>query len=362
MSSVPNIAIVASCDRGYLPAACCLLKSVQDHLPSDATAQLFLVICDVSADDIREAERFFSKREMSVRIVVPDFVDRLIKPVQSRWPRAAYLRLYFDLLFDKTFDRVVYLDSDMRVRAPLAPLLEAELRGQPVGAVHDFIYYLSGNIRRCRRKLFLSDGSGYLQSGVMVFDWPKILAGDYLARARKFLSDYPDNCKEAPDQDALNAVLEGAWTPLDPRWNLHELYLTYRGHLTPYIEHYTSTKPWSKKRPRTWRHAAEWYRRELRDTAWAGFVEPQTLLDRFRTWLAYFGLHYSPKLRDAVADFAPFVLDWAGKPRQRDDNDILPWIPRRRADVERMADALVKEARRECPPLVRPESILETPL
>jgi lipopolysaccharide biosynthesis glycosyltransferase len=244
------------------------------------------------------------------------------------------------------------------VRARLNSLLAADLRGRPVAAVHDFIYYLTGNIRRRRRDLFLAQDAPYLQSGVMVFDWPATIADGVLARARKFLEDYPDRCQEAPDQDALNAVLKGKWTPLDPRWNLHETYLHFGGRHLPFIEHYTSVKPWSKRRPKAWDEAAAWYAAALAGTAWTDFVEPQSVLDRTAARLHYAKFRYSPRIRDVLAARAPMVLDVLGVRRVRDEAQPLPWAPRSRAHVEIMTDALIAEAEGRRQRIAPPEKVL----
>ena len=351
-------AIAAATDRGYLPAACCQLLSTARHLPSEDAADLFLVLCDVSPEDVAEAERFFAERKVKAKILTPFEIADRIKPIGNRWPRAAYLRLYFDSIFGPEYHRLIYFDSDTRVRAPLGPLLEADLRGQPVGAVHDFIYYLTGNIRRRRRDLFLRPDAPYLQSGVMVFDWLATLADGGLARARQFLLDHPERCQEAPDQDALNAVFADKWTPLDPRWNLHETYLMFGGARRPFIEHYTSTKPWSRRRPKAWRDAADWYVSELAGTAWSGFVEPQTARDRLNERLTFAKFRYAPRLRDALAARAPFVLSAMGKTRARSEDEELPWAPKSRAHVEAMTEALIEEAAGARSSIRPPESVL----
>src|SRR5262245_4690547 len=164
-------AIAVCTDAAYLPAACCQLLSTARHLPSRDAADLYVVCCDVETADVVEAERLFASRSVDVRVCLPDEAA-LIRPIKSRWPRAAYLRLYFDTMFGPEHDRIIYFDADTRVCAPLAPLLDVDLCGNPIGAVHDFIYYVTGNIRRRRRDLFLAPDAPYLQSGVMVFDWP----------------------------------------------------------------------------------------------------------------------------------------------------------------------------------------------
>jgi len=350
--------IATTTDRGYLPAACCQLKSAWEHLDDKETVEFCLAVCDVDAAAVAEARRYFESRGVNARIIECDDIAKQIRPINARWPRAAYLRLHFDQIFDDSVKRLIYFDADTRVCSPLAPLLAAELHGAPIGAVHDFIYYVTGNIHRRRRELFLAEDSPYLQSGVMVFDWPATLANGGFGRARQFLIDHPDRCQEAPDQDALNVAFEGQWTPLDPRWNLHEFYLMFGGTLQPYIEHYTSTKPWSRRRPPAWRKAAEWYRRELADTKWSGFVEHQSQADIVKAHLSFVRFRYAGRLRDGLARHTPLVLDLLGKPRNRSDEEELPWAPRNKADVETMAQALIREASRQCPRLIPPEAVL----
>lgn len=357
MSSGP-IAITTATDRGYLPAACCQLKSVADFLGGRGDVRLFLATCDLGAEDLAAARAFFERRGVDAAVLDCTDVAQSITPVNRRWPRAAYLRLYFDSVFGPEYRRLVYFDADTRICAPLGPLLDVDLCGMPVAAAHDFIYYVTGNIHRRRRDLFLKPEAGYLQSGVMVFDWPATLRDGGLARSRDFLAAHPERCQEAPDQDALNAAFEGRWTPLDPRWNLHETYLMFGGALSPYLEHYTSTKPWSRRRPSAWRGAAAWYRRELADTPWADFIPPQSAFDQASAWLRFQNFRYAWRVRDAMARHAPVILDLMGVPRRRDENEERPWAPKSRAIVEAMATALVEEAARQRPPLAPPEAVV----
>lgn len=356
-----NIAIAVTSDSGYLPAACCQLLSTSTHLSAEHRAKLFLVLCDVTDEEVEECRRFFDRREIDVTIELPKAVADSIEPIGNRWPRAAYLRLYFDRIFGADFSRMLYFDADTRVRSDLSPLVNVDLDGYAVGAVHDFIYYVTGNIRRRRTDLFLGPDGTYLQSGVMVLDWPKVLEADLLGQARTFLEEYPSRCFEAPDQDALNAVLKSDWRPLDPRWNLHETYLMFGGRHRPYIEHYTSTKPWSRLRPSAWDNAAAWYHKELADTAWSDFVEPVKFMDRLQSRAAFLRFRYAPKLRDALATNVPQVLRMMGKSPERSDDEELPWAPRNREDVETMTDALIEEAAGRRGPIRPPESALKSP-
>jgi lipopolysaccharide biosynthesis glycosyltransferase len=223
------------------------------------------------------------------------------------------------------------------------------LKGRPIGAVHDFILYVTGNIVRRRHDLFLAEDAPYFQSGVMVFDWPQMLAGDGLAATRRFLAEHPEACYEAPDQDALNATFADHWTPLDPRWNLHETYLMFGKHLQPYLRHFTSNKPWSSERPRAWREAAAWYRDVLAGSAWEGFVAEQSLAQALKADMRFWLRRYYPRMRASLPASVRRFL-----PRNR----YLPWVPRLNQDVEDMAAALVLEAAGSVPALRPPEAVL----
>ncbi len=345
-------------DRGYLPAACCQIVSTARHLANQDAAHLTLVLCDVSQTDIDHTHRFFDAREIPVRIVPVDFADDIFT-INTRWTRAAYLRLYFDRLFDDSVKRLVYLDADTQVRSPLEPLMFADLKGNPVGAVHDFIYYVTGHIYRRRRDLMLGSDGPYLQSGVMVFDWPQMLADDWLGEARRFLQANPDRCYEAPDQDALNYALRGRWTPLDPRWNLHEFYLLFGGRRKAFIEHYTSTKPWSSSRQPGWGKAAQWYRETLAGSPWADFVEPQNLFQGFNVTQKFHRSRLSPRRK--LKEYAPFLLDALGIDHSTWDQEVL-WFPRSTRDINDMVDAMLEEAEGRRGPLRPPEAVLTPPM
>lgn len=353
-----NTIIVSATDRGYLPAACCQLYSSYKNLRHKDDASFFLVCCDVDETDLAKARGMFAARQMEVEIVVATEIAEKIKTIQDRrWPRAAYLRLYFDEIFGSDVERLVYLDADTRVLTDLTPLLNADLHGKPVGAVHDLFYYVTNKIGERRQMLFLDSDAPYLQSGVMVFDWQAVLKLGILAEARQFLEHYPERCVEAPDQDALNAVLKNRWTPLDPRWNLHESYLMYACDHKAFIEHYTSSKPWSRSRYSIWNAASEWYRQQLSDTGWDEFVEQPSFFESVKTKLHFLIIKLAARLKYFLSDYMPVILDWLGISKCRKD-DPQHNVPRSRRHVELMTEAEIEEAARRRPPLRPPESVI----
>jgi lipopolysaccharide biosynthesis glycosyltransferase len=260
-------AIVTVSDEKYLPAACCTLLSCARA--GGVRSNLFLVADNVSAISIKAACGFLRQHDVPVD-VIDHRSEQAGYRVNGYITFAAYTRLSLDEHFDGRWDRLLYLDADTRVLAPLRPLLHADLCGRVLGAV--------GNLRDVPEPIRnITADAPYFNSGVLLFDWPATLKCGLLNRARGFARENPHLC-EWHDQDALNAVVGGLWTPLDQRWNFTSFRARRLPRHRPYVLHYTGIKkPWGTKRyPR---HLADalWYRRTLRNSPWPDFAVPVPL-------------------------------------------------------------------------------------
>ena len=274
-------AIVTAADSKYLPAACCALLSCVGEGQVGAQTKMFMLACGVSASEARKAHDFLMSRGVSVEIIVIG-ADRL-RPfrIDSYISAATYSRLLLPQFFDDQWSRLLYLDADIRVTVPLQPLFDTSLRGRPLGAVHDYLRYEIFGMEESRERLGLRSDSPYFNAGVICFDWSTTISSGLLQRAQAFATKCAHLCKHH-DQDALNGVFEGAWAPLDPRWNFmivgvpDEVYrLYYPARLQPYIAHFAGPeKPWTARFPERFEHHRAWYWDLLRDSPWPNFAAP----------------------------------------------------------------------------------------
>ena len=273
-------AIVTATDPKYLPAACCaLLSCVGDGVAEEAS--LFLLAGDVSAEDAKKADSFLKSRGASVEIVVIEAGRFHPFRIDGYVSASTYSRLLLPDFFDNHWDRLLYVDADARVMVPLQPLIEANLRGRPVGAIHDYLQHLIYGIEGSRKRLGLRSDAAYFNAGVVCFDWRATIASGLLEKAKTFAIENPQLCK-SHDQDALNKTFEGAWTPLDPRWNFmtvavpdEVLRLEYPARFRPYIAHFAGpVKPWTAGFPARYEDHRAWYRDLLRDSPWPDFAAP----------------------------------------------------------------------------------------
>ncbi len=280
---VDRNAIVTIADERFLPAACCTLVSTKGQLPADRQVELILVATDVSETEVGKASEFLASHDIDARIMTVDSSEMLRGDlsVNDRLPISSYMRLRLDTLLGPDFDKVLYLDADTRVMAPLAPLFETELGDLPLAAVKDIYMYVQERLVPLNRRLGSPDETDYFNSGVMLLNWPVVLRRRILSGALEFAQKFPERCK-TNDQDALNVVVRGRFVPVDVRWNLIHYYYLNGGTRQAWIKHYTGEKPWSARRPHIWREDAEWFREVLRQSPWPQFVARRTPITRFR--------------------------------------------------------------------------------
>lgn len=156
-----------------------------------------------------------------------------------------YARLLIDQLLPAGIDRVIYLDSDLYVRAPLEDLAATDLQGRPAGAVLDLDRHRIMLGRDLRQNHDLFDFHyRYFNSGIMVIDRTAYGAADLRARTIDLFANgtLP---RVQHDQIIPNLVFRDNWTPLDFRWNLISPSPAHEA-LEPFIIHYTGhRKPWT---------------------------------------------------------------------------------------------------------------------
>jgi lipopolysaccharide biosynthesis glycosyltransferase len=187
---------------------------------------------------------------------------------------ATYLRfLAAELLSDEP--RCLYLDGDVIVRRSPAELLDLDI-DTTLAAVQSRVapYVASPGGVKHWFELGLTGTAPHFNAGMLLMDLERWRDLRVTQRLTTFLDAYGDQI-ELGDQEAMNAVLAGDWTPVDRTWN----YIT---HVTesfmqtpeleppdPHIVHFAGrSKPWSFDRKPI--YSEEWYQ-VLESTPWKGW-------------------------------------------------------------------------------------------
>lgn len=243
-----TINLLLTTDERYAQHCAVCIRSIIDN-NNEVGLNIVVAGLALSQETINKLMSF--NADDSCKITVVQFDERKLKefPEIGVYPKDIYIRLWVEELFP-TEDKVLYLDVDTIVVAPLLPLWETDL-GENILAAVDIPDSTSHN--RCH----LPAEYSYFNSGVILFNvtkWQRLLC-------RKTICDFLwANAKIAlnPDQDALNGCFYKNRLVLDYHWNLISPFFKNTGfpsitkekildlQLNPKIIHFNGAggKPW----------------------------------------------------------------------------------------------------------------------
>jgi lipopolysaccharide biosynthesis glycosyltransferase len=195
-----------------------------------------------------------------------------------------YARLLIPQVLGIDVSRALYLDCDIVVLEDISALWETNLDDKVIGAVKDHIGTVSSPRGLLNyRELGMSPGAKYFNAGVLLIDLDKWRLNKISERAFNYVHSYRDVI-QMEDQEALNAVLYGAWKELPIQWNWQIEYKKQRERTLPSTEravaekrnivHFTTAeKPWRPGCDYEERHL---FFEQLDRTEWAGWRVPLT--------------------------------------------------------------------------------------
>lgn len=163
----------------------------------------------------------------------------------KRLTHTIYARLMFDHFLPSEISRLIYLDCDTYVRAPLEQLAELDMQGKALAAVEDYFadFVTNGRDLTHNRDLF-DPADPYFNSGMLVIDMDRWRNYGVIERLESMIADGTMD-RIYYDQDFLNLTFKGDWLGLDPLWNTLDPRPPHQA-LNPHILHFTgNSKPWN---------------------------------------------------------------------------------------------------------------------
>lgn len=238
-------------------------------------------------------------------VTLPRWLKRF--PVPPHMSMANYARLFAAEHWLAGWERALYLDSDVRVTAPLSPLFGLEFGGALAAMAQDCGYCrrdaAAGAQREAMlRAIGLDPQAPYFNSGVMLIDLPAWRRAKPLRHLSGF-KKAQSKLSGSVDQDFVNWVTKGGVLELSPRWNFqtHYLGLGLEAAFQPGVWHYLDIlKPWRDP---------EWA--ELYDGAHAACFATRLAADRL------FGPGLAPPMRQRAHPDAVFAAHVANIRRER---------------------------------------------
>jgi lipopolysaccharide biosynthesis glycosyltransferase len=203
---------------------------------------------------------------------------------KGRFSRAVFRRLFLDRVMPERYQRIVYLDADMKIaRAGLSRLASLDFGGKALAASVDMIFYmdfrggpLARQFKAYRDSLGLSPDTLYLNSGLMAIDrgeWRRQRLAERALAALNDAGGFP-----LMEQSALNKVLAGDFAALSPRFNFMGdfLLLSLERELEPVVLHFVNRpKPWEFDEYRGEARFADDYKAFFAASPWPDWPTPR---------------------------------------------------------------------------------------
>jgi lipopolysaccharide biosynthesis glycosyltransferase len=222
-----------------------------------------------------------------------------IRTPLKRLTSATLARLLLPEQLSERYDRILYLDADVTIEGDVGSIFSLDTGEHALGAVPAARFWTGSIASRKEtvdhfRSLGLSEPFRYFNSGVLYIDVAKWNRDALGRQALDFIRRNPSVCIW-PDEDALNAVLDGAVAELSPLWNMRArawFHRRVRAAAEPVIVHYDGpSKPWQRfgngRRLLHGRQAYRSYRRFLVQTPWPDWLEDQWTMTDLRAGLAH---------------------------------------------------------------------------
>jgi lipopolysaccharide biosynthesis glycosyltransferase len=172
--------------------------------------------------------------------------DRRLSP-------SALVRLVLARHLADRYDKLLYIDSDISVHAPVDAIFRLDTGEAPLAAAPAGRLFFNAATREKSQAHFKALGMTapyrFFNSGVLLIDVKKWNRENLDERALAFIRRDPELCFLL-DEHALNAILDGRFAPLSPIWNTR--MFTWRSPLVramldPVLIHYDGpNKPWKR--------------------------------------------------------------------------------------------------------------------
>lgn len=313
-NAIQEVAVVCCADDRYAMSLAVTLASAAMHLSPRSRLRVYLVDGGISSAKMDKIRQTADAHRIELESIHFDGTVLNRFPVSHHISKTAYFRLLLDELLPQNLARVIYLDSDLLIRADLTDLWEHPLNDKVLLAVPDvacpFIdavqqpdrlsgagpYMAAWKPIRNYESLGIVGSGLYFNSGLLVVDldrWRNESVSSALMQCMH------ENKKHVWcwDQYALNAVLHDRWHPLPISWNLgaHAYEYPSDNHSpfgnselreaigTPKIVHFTTKhKPWhfESKHP----HRDEFFQ-IVDKTSWNGWRPEPPKKSLVRWWL-----------------------------------------------------------------------------
>lgn len=265
-----SVPVVMSANEEFVPYLTTFIKSVMDNSTTANNYDLVVLHKNISADNIDIITSMVSEyKNFKIRFFnISSFLKDIKLFVDKHLTVETYFRLLIQQILPK-YNKVLYLDCDMVVKADVAELYNENMDGYLLGAVKDIDY---AGVENCdnerqaytRNVLKMKSPFNYFQAGVLILNLDEFRNKFTVEELLRVAGSYE---WKHHDQDVLNYLCEGSVKFIDQKWNVvmnwkeenkcrmdilkdapRDIYISYtEARRNPKIIHYAGhQKPWNE--------------------------------------------------------------------------------------------------------------------
>lgn len=224
------IPVVSAADDHYAPYLSVMMMTLLKHLADNSSISFYIIDDHISKESKEKLNQviFGHSAEINYLEVNSDLYADVLE--SDHITQTAYYRISLpDLLSDKHYKKVVYIDCDVLVLEDVSKLYDTDIGEKIIGAVID-----PGQALVLDR-LGVNTDDYYFNSGLLLINLERWREADITEKTLNFLEEEEDKIIYH-DQDALNAILYEKWFQLHPKWNV-QTSLLFERHQPPTVEH-----------------------------------------------------------------------------------------------------------------------------
>lgn len=220
------IPIVSAADNNYAPYLSVTLKTILDNLSSDYDVAFHIIDDHITSESKEKLEKSISNHTATIDYLEVDSELYANVMESDHITQTAYYRISLpDLLEDKHYEKVLYIDSDVLVLDDVSKLYETDIGDKVVGAVID------PGQAVVHPRLGIETEDYYFNSGLLLMNLTNWRKAKITEKTLTFLEEQTDKIIYH-DQDALNGTLYEKWYALHPKWNA-QTSLVFERHQPP---------------------------------------------------------------------------------------------------------------------------------
>ena len=215
----PSLAVAVVSNEPYAVGTAVTVRSLLEALDPAWRVRLTVLDGGLSEESRRKLTASWEGFPVTTRFLAPRREDVAHLKLTGGMTELTYYRLLLPGLLPRE-RKILYLDSDLLVRGDLAPLWETDLAGRPTAAVRDILISTTLSHIPRHETVGLDPDAPYFSAAVLLMDLDAWRGRKIGQRTIAFIAAHPE-CIRWWDQDGLNAVSNGDWTEVDPRWNVY---------------------------------------------------------------------------------------------------------------------------------------------